>query len=678
MSDNVEFVMEDAMEIKGDASEREEARFNADVPIPDEEKLKEYVIDFQGWYVKARAEREEREKSWEKWRRQFEAQPKSKVKDYPYKRASNVVPPLSQIIGQSIFAHLLELYDVNPPWYVKPLKKDNELYLRQAEVLTKYLNIISESPQDLDFENFKYNFINEVAIMGTCYPKVVWSTVEWGFRENGMAEGQEAKAYVHDGPELIAVPVEDFLYCEGFTDIQRMPRIAHDFKLAGYELKNLVSEGVFDGDAVEKVMGGGEGDGVSSKEQNMDDIMRGMPSHDDEFILTEYYQFYDADGDGKAEDVVMVIHEPTGIVLSQGYNDFGRRMFGCGRYIRRTYRLEGRGSGQTTEYHQDEIEGIHNSRNDSIKFSSIRMVIARRNVFREDEEIYPGKVLVSDNPKEDVTSFQMGEIYPSSMQAENLTMELAREANAMPSIMSGFSDQRLGSRDTARGQGMRLSRGQGLFASIAQGLDSAFREIGEMIFLQLVRHKERVIESERQIGRLTEDELMVLEDTLNMPVFDMPSKLAFVIRTTDIDQTFEAKRQNTLALTQLFSQYAQQTPQLVMMLFGPQGQQLQKMAPDAFKHLLAVYTGSTRLMKDVFEFFGKDDPGKYVPDVRKHEMMLDMLKALDTQALEKQMRGGIEEGMREESGMGRALAGIQSQEGQGMEGEGGNEAWEQM
>lgn len=602
--------------------------------IEDEKELESLIEDLSGKYEQARSSRMEKEHTWAKWRRQFEARPEQGQKNHPYPNASNVSPPLALIIGQSLWAHLKSMYDaIDPPWYVEPLQEENDELLRQAEVLTKYYNLLSKSQLDLNLSKFKRDYLQEIAVMGTCYVKVPWTAQPWHFKRDEVAE-EEVNAMIHDGPELIVVPVEDLVYPENWPDIQTMPWVAHDVPRAKYELQDMATRGVYDADAVDTVLqyGGRE---VGTAERTKEELTQSDPDRKEEFVVTEIYFFYDADGDGLNEDLVFTIHVPSGAVLRQDYNQFGYRMISAGNFINRTFSVEGRGSGQTSEYQQDEIEGIHNVRNDNMKFSNMRMLAVRRGTFRENESIYPGKIMLTDNPKEDIVPIQLGEVYPSSLQAEQQTMSYAREASGMASIMSGFSDQTLGTRDTARGQAMRMQKGMGLFSTIAEGLNGSFSEIGMMVFFQLVENRDRVIRNEREARRLSEDEIDVLDTALGMKVSEIPAKLSFRIRTSDVDETYEAKRQNMLSMTQLFSQYAQQVTPLAMQLFGSQGQQMKKMAPEAYEYMLSIYTGSTKLMSEVFKFFGEEDPGKYMPDIRKQEMLQDMMREMTTDIVER-------------------------------------------
>ncbi len=611
--------------------DEEDQRVPEGLIIEDLDERKKLVQDLCTGYAQARSDRASKERTWAKWRRQFEGRPFSARKDYPYPNASNVVPPLSLIVGQSLFSHLAEMYDaVEPHWYVKALRSDDKDLLEQTRTLTKYYNMLSDSPMDLNLSKFKRDFLQEVAVMGTCYAKVPYTSQPWQFKDK---EGNTVKATMHDGPELVVVPVEDIVYPEEYTEVQTMPWISHDVLKAEYEMKNLVAQGVYEEDAVNAVL-----DYVSQestpKTETEDLIKQSYRDRKGQYVLTEFYAFYDADQDGEFEDLVFTIHVPSQTLLRIDFNTFGYRMLSAGTFVQRNYSLEGRGSGQTTEFQQDEIEAIHNVRNDNMKFSNMRVLAARRGSIKENEAFYPGKIFMVDNPKEDIAPIQLGEVYPSSLQAENMTMNYAREASGMSSIMSGFSDQRLGSRDTARGQSMRLTRGQGLFSSIAKGLNEFWAEVGMMIFFQLVDHREEVIVKEQQIKRLTDEEIDNLETILSLSIKDVPHKMAFIIRTSDIDQTTEMKRQNLLALVQLYTQYVTQTTEFSMMLFGPQGEQMKQAAPDAYEHNLSVYVGATKMMQEIFKFFGKEDPDQYIPDIKKHELMLDTIKEMNENMVE--------------------------------------------
>lgn len=627
MSDQVEYV-----EVTSDA---EADAILAKGLLGDEDERKEVVADLVQKYGAAQAAREEKKRQWEKWRDQAEATKSERASDMPYPNASRVVPPLAWIVFQALYGHLKGMYDkLDPPWYVKPLIEGDSVFVRKVKALNRLLNMMSKSKTDLNFSKFKRGIFYEISLMGTGFFHVPWTTQHWKYQEEIDGRVQEVEALAHDGPETVMIPIEDVVYPENWEDIQTMPWIGIDFTVAAYELQDGVAAGSYDPADVEAILTARGRGAAPAEAESRDRIRRSHPAHEDEVVLTQYWYFYDADNDGETEDLVLIVHNPTQTLLSVKYNEYGYRMLGRGVFVERSFGMEGRGSGQVCQHLQDEIEAIHNLRNDNMKFANMRMLAVREGALTEDEEVWPGKVFVTADPKDDIVPIQLGEVYPSSLNAEHMTMSYAREASGMSSIMSGFSDQTLGSRDTFRGQNMRMSKGEGLFATIAEGLNEMFNEIGMMVFFQMVKNRDRVIENEKAIGRLSGEEQLDVADLLNMPLKDVPFKMAFKIRTTDIDQTFEAKRQNMLSLSQLFTQFAMQTTPLANELFGQMGQQMKQVAPDAYQHSLSIYVASTKMMRQMIEFFGEDDPDQYVPDVRKHEFLLDMMKNMTTGIME--------------------------------------------
>jgi len=230
-----------------------------------------------------------------------------------------------------------------------------------------------------------------------------------------------------------------------------------------------------------------------------------------------------------------------------------------------------------------------------------------------------------ENPREDVNAFQLGEVYPSSLQSENLAWSLAQKAVGLSDTQMGFADQTLGSRDTARGQAMRLQRGDSILGSAADGMKNTLSQIGMLVWMQCVANKDRVLAREKIAQRLDEEELNLLGESLNMEITEVPLKMQFVVKTTEAEKTYEQRRMNVMTLSQLYTQFATQTIPLAMQLFGPQGMQMQQQAPELWQYMARVLTGSGKLMEDIFKFFGTYDTKNYIPDPDRMDEMLDMI-----------------------------------------------------
>jgi hypothetical protein len=270
-----------------------------------------------------------------------------------------------------------------------------------------------------------------------------------------------------------------------------------------------------------------------------------------------------------------------------------------------------------------------------MKLATIKMLAIRRAVLRENKNtIYQGKVWITENPKEDMEAFSMGEVPASSLQSENLVWSLASQAVGISSPDRGFSDPTLGTRDTFRGQEMRMQQSQGIMSTIIESNSESWARVGLLVMFQLVRNAKRVIWNEQQLKRLSDDEITRLERILSMPISDVPRKLKFTIYTTDIEHGYEAKRDTVMKLLELVLQAQPQLVQLSQAVFGPQGMQMKMQAPDAWAQLLEIYVGSVNLMKESFIFADFEDTENYIQDVSKWDKLIQMLRASNQQQIQ--------------------------------------------
>lgn len=598
----------------------------------DDAALQECVEYLYTEYKDSEAEREagDRYEQWAQWRRNLECEPKEKQKNTPYRNASNVVTPLTQTLAHTAYAYMKQMFDVkNPLWTVKALRTAEREDVARAEFLTKYFNMLAASRSDLYAERIKSDLFNELAIMGTAGIKVMWQSHS---KKNTYIDHdgtrKDRQVWLHRGPKVEITPVERFLWPSDSSDIESAPWVAREITLPWHELSNREANGIYtDVHKLEKWADHG-----ASHYHDSEKVQRQLErAKAHMYDIVEFSVYWDVDGDGQYEDIFLVMHVPSKTVLRVEFNPIIARDFLVAQFIKKTYSVEGRGIGQITAHLQEESSGIHNLRNDNMKFSAMRMLAMKRSTAQSNKEsIYAGKIFVTDNPREDIQPITMGEVPPSSLMAEQNAMQLAREASGISSTMGGFSDPRLGSRDTARGQAMRQQQATNVFSAILNTTKEVFSEMGQLILYQLVAHSTEVLEKEQQAQRLTEEEMEMLENVLTIPLEELPIRMAFTVNTTDIEQSFESKRQNLLTMTQLFAQWSQQTTPLAMQLFTPQGKQMQEAAPELYKHLLSTYMGATRMLHEVFEFFDEDDPSKYLPEVKRYQLLKDIMEEMDS------------------------------------------------
>ena len=588
--------------------------------------LTEAVTYLKTEYEKAASEMDGRNKKIIKWRQTMEAIAADAPKTTPMKGSSNITVPLTQTLTQNLLAKVKGTFDARDPfWTVSSETKDRAIIARN-KVIQKYLNILANSPNDLDLEEVKKDLFGESVLVGGAFAKVIWNTEEW--RVIDPVAGEKLVT-MHDGPQIVIIPVERCKYRRGIGKIGRLPFIGLDTPLTEYELRQMAAQGKFDPVATESILNQQRTAATDTEAQRQRAEWFDEAEQTGLFDITEFWFYWDVDGSGVPVDLFFTIHVPTGTVLRQQYNSLGQRFVVPAKYIHRPFALTGRGTGQMTESMNDEATTVHNLGNDNMKVANMRMfAIKKTGGFQRDIEIYPGKTLAVDDPDKDVKAIPIGEIYPSIGQAEQKSWLIAQRAIGLSDNQMGFADATLGSRDTARGQAMRLQQGDSILGSVIEGLKSTWSQIGMLVWMQCVANKERVIQKEQLAMRLDPDELKLLEEALNMELTDIPMRLSFTVRTTDAEQTFEQQRQNWLMLTQIYTQFATQTVPFAMQLYGPQGQQMMQQAPEAFKYMERIMLGSGRIIEQIFEFFGVKDTQEYVPDQQMMEQLLDALGSI--------------------------------------------------
>jgi len=620
--------MSDAVEIEvvEDDAELEAQR---GLEILDETMASELMATLKEEYDMATTEMEARNQKIILWRNNMEALANNAPKNHPFKNASNVTVPVTQTIAQSIDAKnfgTLSPDTRDPLWSVGSLRVD-EAEQNKVKVIEKFLNMLAKSPTDLNMPEVIADLCAETDLTGGSFMKVGYDIQSWKVKSNDGGDAVEVIS--HDGPLVSVLPLENVKYRRGVSNISRLPWIALDMPITEVELKERASKGIYDAEAVEKVLANKRTSPTDTEEQQQRAETFDSGETMALFDISEVWVYWDVDGDGVPVDLFLTVHFESQTILKQQYNSLGSRFLVNAKYVHRARSLSGRGIGQMTESAQSEVTSIHNLRNDNMKVANMKILAVKKgNGFGAKREVYPGAIWEFDNPREDVQGIPLGDIYPSSLQAEGQGMQYALRATGLSETQMGFADSTLGTRDTASGQAMRLQTGDSISSSVQRGLRSALGQVGMLVWMQCVANKERVIAREKTAMRLSEEDQEVLAEALNMPIGEVPMRLGFTVKTTESDRTYEQQRMNMLSMTQIYAQFSKETIPLAMQLYGPQGQQMKQAAPEMWGYLARIMVGSSKLVEQIFKFFGIYDVGNYVPSSDQMDKMLDMMQGM--------------------------------------------------
>jgi len=608
----------------------EELQASGDVIQSEEDgkRIMRYAVD-EFDKITSGEERKEMEEKWETWRRQREAQPKEKEKSYPWPGASNVSPPLAMMNGNGIYALLKNTLGAKKPFYHALSHRDEDQ--RTAKALQNLLDIMVESPDHLNMRNVNNTILYELATLGTQFVKVPWIIDRWTFKRRGAGGATEQVNKIRkDSPGVIPVRLEDFICRPFYQDIQRAPMIGQRIYLFEHELLQRGANGIYQN--VDEVIKGGS---IKELDQAKRDQLDRMGITPDEardmklYQIAELYLYDDIDGDGIPEDIIIWIDPVTETFLRAEYNDLGIRPWVRIPYLDRPHELYAIGTGWMSQHMQDEIESLHNMRVDGTHLGSLQMYITRRGSgIGPGYRFRPLSNIQVENPREDFIPIKFPDIGYTTVQAELLAKEYADRATGASDAMMGFASKSQGTRQTASGTMFLAQQGSKMFNAIQESVQAGYSEVARVIAFQMIRNGDRSRES--LLPLLSTEDQQAIQPIFEMNVEDIPSKFTFQVHTTDAENTEEAKKQNMLTLTQLYTMYGEKILQLLPMVYSPQAQ----VPPEIQEVAAKFFVGSTKLMDQIFKSFGEADTGDFLPFVRNIEMMLENIDAVKRQQMQ--------------------------------------------
>lgn len=577
----------------------------------------------------ADAEQAKKRPKWDKWRRQREGFPEHSQKDYPFPKSANVAVPLSVSNHNTLYGAAMNMFaDVDPFWHIEAMRDRDEKEVAIAAMLTKYMDLLAKSPSDLDKANVDPTINYEGNSMGLVFVKVPYTHLEYTSRRLDATTGspQDITITQHDGPEIVPIAMEDMWYREAYRNPQTSPWLAHRLHHTWPEIQQLAEQGLYDKEAV---------DGLEHwyralpevNEQHADQRAEASQLPSEMWDVFEVYMFWDFDG--VYRDCILTLHRESKTVLREDFNPLGKRPFEPFIFLLKPFRLEGMGVAQLSEHMQDEVDSTHNYRIDAMHTAIAPMLALKKSSgIRSGEKTYPGKIWFLDDPQKDWSQVKFPEPTMISFQSEQLAIMYSQKATAAPEAMGGFADSTVKTRDSPGLQNQRLQQGAGVFGAIMQTRKGSYARVGELIFYQLILNKDMVLAKENNIKRLSDADLTLLEQALSIDISEVPARLRFSVRTSDVEQTFEGERQNLLTLTQLYALFFQKTFPLAQQIFGPAGQQMMQVAPKLYEYLTRIYIGNCKLMEDTFRFFAEKNTQKYIPDYQRNELVLQLMNAM--------------------------------------------------
>lgn len=399
-------------------------------------------------FAEARAERSDFISKLVRWKEAYKAPLPTSPKNFPIHNASNLTVPVIKETVNTLAAQLVQsTLTARPRWIVKDLAKEWEPFVDDIEF---FLDIAQE--RDFDLEKEAIPWIIEAAKLGTSIMEVGYQVDE---RRNYKYTPDGVRVYpstiVHkDGPALKKVPLQRFWIRFFEKSIQDARWCSKEFTLNEVELVERGASGKFENvERVRKYLHASIDD-PDDVEEAMEEIELTEPYSRFDVDIQEVYLSWDIDGDekGRFEELRIYFHVPSKTVMRAEFLPFwhGKRPFVKLGYFPVEDRFYDEGLCEMLEQIQKAISEMSNRRADNATLANMAMILKRRMVkgLQPGDPLYAAKVIEVNDIHNDIREFRLSEIYPSTIQEEQ--------------ILRNYAERLAGTNEGVAGSAMPVSR----------------------------------------------------------------------------------------------------------------------------------------------------------------------------------------------------------------------------
>lgn len=406
---------------------------------------------------------------WKAWESLYWAAPATEEKNFPFKRAANVVIPLAAIAVEAIHARFMNtLFSVEPFWSIRPRSKE---WIAAAKPTEKYLQSEVENGETLRMFEFCNESLLELTKLGTCVAKTGYERrIKKSLRVLGDTE-EDFFATVYNGAVVGRVPLGNFIQRFSELDPQTAPMVGEKHEFSWSQLKKMAQSGRMDPKKVEEIKNrwvdinsSSEANDGSQLQDEINKNAKTEPLWSEIFEVYELWVSFDVDGDGWDEEVVLDYHKESGVFLSIRYNWYEdlHRPYRIANYLNVVGIWPGIGVCKQIEQFQEEVTTIHRQRLDNATLANMAQIVLKKGMgYGPGEPIFPGKMWFVDDVRTDIKEFKLSEVYPSSYANEDSLNRYSDMRSGANEVFLGVPSQ--GTPGTATGDLTRLAEGNKRF-----------------------------------------------------------------------------------------------------------------------------------------------------------------------------------------------------------------------
>jgi hypothetical protein len=557
----------------------------------------------------AEADRSQLERNLIEYERLYEARPKTPMKSFPWKGASNLVVPIIGTAVDAVFARLMNaIFGTKDVWKAVPR---SPAWSGLENPMNRWLNWIADNV--ISLRKKAERWLLGCVKNGTGILKVEWVRRLRNLTYKDSTGGpMKQTVTIHDGPELRIIPLADFVTSADAIhtqDIQNCDLVAERQLFTWKQLKEMQASKIFNDD-VDKLK-----EHKRSTTTDMEgEIARNTgveTSEPNDYEIWEVWCSYDVDNDGIPEELVLNIHKESRTVLRAVFNYYSHqeRPYHTIPYNPRENSIFGMGIAQMLAPIQEEVSVIHNQRIDNATLANTTMFkVKGRSAHRLSPlDVYPGAFLRQDE-ENDIQELKLGQQHQTLLPEELHSNSIGEKRTGVSDYTVGRESSAIGSNATATSTLALIQEGNKRFKLTIENVRAALANIGYQIIMM---YKQFAPDGKVVYELFSEEENRMVQEFLKLP--DETSRAGVIIDTATVSEASnkDIEKQSYLMLMSLLKQFYEGLMQTFMMALNPQ-------APPALKMLSEhAATTAAKIWQKMLGTFDMVDAESCTPDVIK-------------------------------------------------------------
>jgi hypothetical protein len=533
----------------------------------------------------ALSSRGELEPRWQKWQRQFESQPESEEKNFPFEKASNIVAPIHSITANTYVARQYNtIMSTKPLWTVHALNSKWTDHAIPTQNLLDYAQRF-----EMKFPVKCIDWMYDISNMGTGFVYWPW-IVETREGKQYDAAGNIVKYswQYADGPRFIPIPIQDVLFpIDSIQDLQLMPWVARRIRLRFPTIKQREKQKVYTNvDKMEKFFRV-HADQFIEEQERLEYLSRAQEL--EEYELYEIWCDYDYDEDGVFEACMFTYNRDADVILRPILNpyDHHERPITATSCFPRAHRIYGIGYGQKLQRLQEAISTAANQAIDNNSIANTRCFKARKGKgIKPDQKLYTGKFFMLDD-MDDLEVFDLGTLNPGVTLVVNFLRDFAERETGVSDYNMGRESPVAGSAATATSTLALIQEGTKIFDFLLNNVRLTMTKGAELTYSMYRQFKPSGVTFELYNDR----ERALIEQTWQGVNGDIAKSMLFELTASSAYVNQAVEREAWRMLFDLVAGFYQKIFEISQVIFDPA-------APPQLKVLVGRMAESGQLIMD--------------------------------------------------------------------------------